>query len=74
MKAQITAIVFDESNEIVLYPRVGGHKIILGEPEDFINKFRKLKIFYRQGLEKVGWDRYSMINLKYHDQVVCTKK
>lgn len=74
LKAQITAIVFDESNEIVLYPRVGGHKIILGEPEDFINKFRKLKIFYRQGLEKVGWDRYSMINLKYQDQVVCTKK
>ena len=74
LKAQITAILFDESNEIVLYPRVGGHKIILGEPEDFRNKFRKLKVFYRQGLEKVGWDRYSMINLKYHNQIVCTKK
>ena len=74
LKAQITAIVFDENNEIVLYPRVGAHKIILGEAEDFRNKFKKLKVFYRQGLEKVGWDRYSMINLKYHNQVVCTKK
>ena len=74
LKAQITAIAFDENNEIVLYPRVGGHKIILGEAEDFRNKFEKLKVFYRLGLGKVGWDRYSMINLKYHNQVVCTKR
>ena len=74
LKAQITAIAFDENNEIVLYPRVGDHKIILGEAEDFRNKFEKLKVFYRQGLGKVGWDRYSMINLKYHNQVVCTKR
>ena len=71
LKAQITAIAFDENNEIVLYPRVGGHKIILGEAEDFRNKFEKLKVFYRQGLGKVGWDRYSMINLKYHN-IICT--
>ena len=74
LKAQITAIAFDENNEIVLYPRVGDHKIILGKAEDFRNKFEKLKVFYRKGLEKVGWDRYSMINLKYQDQVVCTKR
>ena len=73
LKAQITSIAFDENNEIVLYPRVGGHKIILGEAEDFRNKFEKLKIFYRKGLRKVGWYRYSMINLNYHNQVVCTK-
>jgi len=74
LKAQITAIEFDENNELVVYPRVGGHKIILGEAKDFRNKFEKLKVFYRQGLEQVGWDRYSMINLKYHNQVVCTKR
>ena len=74
LKAQITAIEFDENNELVVYPRVGGHKIILGEAKDFRNKFEKLKVFYRHGLGKVGWDRYSMINLKYHNQVVCTKR
>ena len=74
LKAQITAIEFDENNELVVYPRVGGHKIILGEAEDYRNKFEKLKVFYRHGLGKVGWDRYSMINLKYHNQVVCTKR
>ena len=74
LKAQITAIEFDDNNELVVYPRVGEHKIILGEAEGFRNKFEKLKVFYRHGLGKVGWDRYSMINLKYHNQVVCTKR
>ena len=74
LKAQITAIAFDENNEIALYPRVGGHKIILGEAEDFRKKFEKLKVFYRYGLRKIGWERYSMINLKYQNQVVCTKR
>ena len=74
LKAQITAIAFDENNELVVYPRVGDHKIILGEAQNLRKKFEKLKIFYRQGLGKVGWDRYSMLNLKYHNQVVCTKR
>ena len=74
LNAQITAITFDENNEIALYPRVGAHKIILGEAEHFRKKLEKLKVFYRHGLGKVGWDRYSKINLKFQNQVVCTKR
>jgi cell division protein FtsQ len=74
LKAQITAIAFDETDELIVYPRVGDHKIILGEAQDLVKKFEKLKVFYRHGLEKVGWGRYSHINLKFKDQVVCTKR
>jgi len=74
LKAQITAIEFNENDELTVYPRVGEHKIILGEAQDLLRKFEKLKIFYRQGLDKVGWDRYSHINLKFDNQVVCTKR
>ena len=74
LKAQITAIAFEETDELVVYPRVGDHEIILGEAQDLVNKFEKLKVFYRHGLEKVGWERYSHINLKFKDQVVCTKR
>ncbi len=73
-KAQLTALEFDENDEILIYPRVGDHEIILGKAQDIEKKFEKLKVFYRQGLEKVGWDRYSQINLKYENQVVCTKR
>lgn len=27
-----------------------------------------------QAIPKVGWEKYSMINLKYKNQIVCTKK
>ena len=74
LKAQITSIEFDKNDELIVYPRVGEHKIILGEAQDLVKKFEKLKIFYRQGLEKVGWGRYSHINLKFDNQVVCTKR
>ena len=74
LKAQITVIEFDENDELTMYPRVGEHKIILGEAQNLVKKFEKLKVFYRQGLEKIGWDRYSHINLKFDNQVVCTKR
>lgn len=31
-------------------------------------------LFYEQAIHKVGWEKYSMINLKYKNQIVCTKK
>lgn len=61
--------------EIELYPSIGNHKIIFGDAIDFEEKFNKLKIFYTEGLNKTdGWNKYSTINIKYKNQVVCTKK
>jgi len=74
LKAQITALEFDETDEVIMYPRAGDHKIILGKVENTAEKLEKLKVFYSQGLEKVGWERYSHINLKFENQVVCTKR
>ncbi len=73
MDAQVIAIEFDEKNEIILYPRVGQHKIVIGKTIDLEKKIAKLKTFYKQGLEEIGWDRYKLLNLKYENQVVCTK-
>ena len=58
-----------------LYPAVGGHKIIFGTTEDMEEKFEKLKVFYKEGLSSIdSWTNYSVINLKYKNQVVCIKK
>jgi cell division protein FtsQ len=61
--------------ELELYLAVGNHKIIFGDANDIEEKFKKLKIFYTEGLNKTdGWNKYSVINVKYKNQVVCTKK
>lgn len=72
--AQIDQIYVDGNNEIDLIPRVGNHIIKIGTPEDFTEKLTNLQTFYRKVMPEVGWDRYSVINLKYKGQIVCKKR
>ena len=71
---QIEQIHVTDNHEIELYPRVGEHIIILGTPDNFRKKLENLMIFYKNGLNKTGWNKYSIINLSFDGQVVCTKK
>jgi cell division protein FtsQ len=72
-KAQIVQVYVNKSLEFELVPRVGPHVIILGSLKDYQDKFEKLEIFYKNGLNRVGWNNYIKINLKYKDQIVCSK-
>lgn len=72
--AQIDQIHVTARGEVELVPRVGGHVIVLGKPYHYARKFDKLKTFYEKGLSKVGWGKYSRVNLEYDNQVVGTKK
>ena len=74
-KAQIEQIYINKENEIELIPRVGDHSIVLGDISGMDEKFKKLMIFYKEGMNTTGlWNNYSSINIKYKDQIVCTKK
>ena len=73
-KAQIEQIYINSKKEIELVPRVGNHTIILGSVDDMSEKFENLQAFYEQGLSKYGWNKYKTINLKFKNQIVCTKR
>lgn len=72
--AQIEQIVVLPNNEIRLIPRVGDQQIIMGQLDGYKEKLDKLMTFYKKGLNETGWNKYSLINLKYDKQVVCTKR
>jgi len=72
--SQINQIYVDSKDEYILIPRVGGQKIELGKIENFERKFDKLYALYKDGFSTVGWNKYKKINLKYENQIVCTKK
>jgi cell division protein FtsQ len=57
-----------------LIPRLGQHRILLGDTTDLRDKLDRMRTFYLQGLNNTGWDKYELINLKYKNQVVCTKR
>lgn len=73
-KTQVQQIIVEADGELTVVPTVGDHHILLGHTDKLERKFKKLKLFYLKGLNKTGWDQYSHINLKYKDQVICTKK
>jgi len=71
---QIEQIYVYPNREVELIPKVGNHRILMGTLTDVDKKLNRLMKFYRKGLNEVGWNRYSVINLKYDKQVVCTKR
>lgn len=72
--AHVEQIYLNNYGEMELVPKVGDHKIIFGNSGEMEEKFWKLKTFYTEGLNYTGWDRYDTLNLKFNNQVVCTKK
>ena len=72
--AQIEQIHVLPDQNIELVPRVGDHLVYLGKLENFEDKLARLKEFYKKGLNRVGWNKYSRINLEFNNQIICTKR
>ena len=74
-KSQIHQIYINDEKELEIIPLAGNQKIIFGDTTDMDEKYKKLLTFCQQGLNTTGWwDKYSTINLKFKNQIVCTKK
>lgn len=77
LSAQIGQIHREKNGDFILIPQVGGQKIIFGTAISDLEvekKFKKLILFYQDGIAYEGWNKYSEINLKYEKQIVCKKK
>ena len=77
MQSLIGQIHLRKDGDFVLVPIVGGQEIIFGTAntdKEVKEKFRKLKIFYKEAIPYEGWDKYTEINLKYDRQIVGKTK
>jgi len=74
LKEQIISINVDKKNEYTLRTKKGNQVIEFGKAQNIEEKFDKLLIYYRKTVSDFGWDRYKKINLKFSNQVVCTKR
>jgi len=75
LNALVDQVYVQEDGEMEVIPKIGGQTIRFGGvDENMAEKFDRLKIFYNEGLRKVGWDKYKTIDLRYKDQVVCDKR
>ena len=75
LNALVDQVYVLENGDMEVIPKIGGQTIRFGAvDENLAEKFDRLKIFYNEGLRKVGWDKYKTIDLRYKDQVVCEKR
>lgn len=72
--AQIDQIYVDSKDEIDLIPRVGNHVVHLGTFDNYRFKLKMLGAFYERVMSEVGWNKYSVINLEFSDQIVCKRR
>ena len=70
LKALIEQIHIDKNDEIILVPKVGRSKILLGQIESLDEKIYKLKTYYKEGISKMGIDKFDELNMKYEGHIV----
>lgn len=71
---EIEQIYINPNLDISFVPKRGNHQVLIGKYENYQENLDKLLVFYERGLDKIGWNRYSLINLKFKDRVICTKR
>ncbi len=73
-KAQVEHVYINTRHEFEIIPRVGNHRLQIGDITNLEMKFKKLLTFYANTLYTQDLNQYSSINVEYDGQVVCVKK
>lgn len=74
LMAMIDQVDITAQRNFEMIPKLGNQVIVFGDGSDAANKFKKLQLFYKKVMMKMGWNRYSIINLQYKNQVVAKIK
>lgn len=70
---RIRRIEVANPKSVSLIQQPDGTRIILGVPEDYKAKLQRLRTLYEEGFDKMGWQTYRELDLRYNDQVVGRK-
>jgi|GEM_PF-92577 cell division protein FtsQ len=74
LDALIDQIYINKKGEAELIPKIGVKLIEFGNLENMEIKLKNLKTFYINGKDIIDWQKYRSINIKFENQVVCSKK
>ena len=60
--------------EFELVPKLGNHLIQFGNTELMQQKFNRLLLFYKNIMNKTGWNYYSTLDVRYNKQLVAVRR
>ena len=70
--AQISQVIVDTAGSFELLSVLGDQKILFGDTSLMKDKFNNLFVFYKNVLNKIGWDKYETLDLRFRGQVVAS--
>ncbi len=70
--AQITQVEVQPDQTFVLIPLMGNQRILAGDTSAMTTKLGHLMAFYKNVSNKIGWDKYETLDLRFKDQVVAS--
>jgi cell division protein FtsQ len=70
--AQVAHVVIDTLGEFELVPVLGEHRIRIGDTNKLRGKLTNLMVFYKNVLNRIGWDKYEVLDARFKDQVVAS--
>ena len=74
MKAQILQIYVTPQKEFEMIPRLGNQRVLFGKSDDAKLKINKLEKFYTEGIVPEELNMYDTLNVKYYNQIICSKR
>ena len=60
--------------EMEMIPKLGQHAIQFGDGTNVEAKFNRLLLFYKQIMNKTGWNYYSNLDVRYDKQLVAVRR
>jgi len=72
--AQVGQVDITPERKFELIPVIGDHIIRLGNADNLENKMSRVLLFYKHVLSKVGFNKYSAIDVQFDAQVVAVNK
>lgn len=71
-KQGVEEIVVRPDGTFELIPVLGNHRALVGDTTALDTKLHTLFLFYRNVLNRIGWDRYTVLDARFSGQVVAS--
>ncbi len=71
--SQVEQVFVRNDLKIEIIPRVGEAVILLGNMDNYKEKLDRVYRLYDKGFGVLGWNKYSLLDLQFDGQIVCTK-
>ncbi len=70
--AQVTQVEVQPDQTFVLTPLFGNQKIMVGDTDRIKDKLDNVFAFYKNVSNKIGWDKYQMLDARFKGQIVAS--